>query len=75
VTAYFSILLPSRALLGIFFSPSHRGNQEPAPATFDNASLGKMTDGTIAITTQGGQEFSKHFYTYMDTGRSNLKVR
>ena len=34
----------------------------------------KMADGTISITTEGGQQFSQHFYSYMDTGRANLKV-
>ena len=34
-----------------------------------------MADGTVSVTTEGGQQFFKHFYSYMDTGRSNLKVR
>lgn len=34
-----------------------------------------MTDGTISLTTEGGQTFSQHYYSYMDTGRSNLAVR
>jgi hypothetical protein len=34
-----------------------------------------MADGTIALTTEGGQTFSQHYYSYMDTGRSNLAVR
>ncbi len=34
-----------------------------------------MADGTIALTTAGGQTFSQHYYSYMDTGRSNLAVR
>lgn len=32
-----------------------------------------MTDTTVSITSEGGEQFFKHFYNYMDTSRQNLK--
>lgn len=32
-----------------------------------------MAEGTTSITSEGGKQFFEHFYSYMDTGRSNLK--
>jgi hypothetical protein len=42
---------------------------------YSRQQLRKMSDGTASVTTEGGLQFFKHFYSYMDTGRSNLKVR
>ena len=28
---------------------------------------------TVQITTEGGEQFFKHYYSYLDTARQNLK--